>query len=179
MPMRCPYCGSVVEPARDTSGALFCPACQNSGTVAPVWPPPARPAGARGPAPSATPPPASTRRKAVTAVVLALLAIGLVTALLLFGGLSRFKELAGSTVAERVQMGFDVESDGAGGILRLSTVSGLEAASIWGDFELGGTAQCTLPGGAVDVGDEIVCVTDGDVVLIDWGEDQTVYATTV
>lgn len=33
--MRCPYCGSVVEPARDTSGALFCPACQNSGKVSP------------------------------------------------------------------------------------------------------------------------------------------------
>src|SRR5688572_3147138 len=82
--MRCPYCGSVVEPSRDTSGALFCPACQNTGKVTPVWPPqpqgfspPGPPAGGMAPpagtAPSAPPGPAPG--KAVAALVLGVCSI--------------------------------------------------------------------------------------------------------
>ena len=227
--MRCPYCGSVVEPARDTSGALFCPACQNTGKVTPVWPPlPNGGAGAvlsPGAAPAA---PAATPGKAVAALVLGIcgitfsplglllgplaivfavqarrelkrlpagtpgqgmsisglvlgsiaIVISLVTAVVLVAGFF-FAEEFGEPERELVEMRFEVDAEGTGGVLRLSNVTGTDEFSSWFEYELAGTARCTLPNGDIDVGDEIVCVTDGDVVLSDWGDERVVYSATV
>ncbi|MES2154294.1 MAG: hypothetical protein V4510_04085 [bacterium] len=35
MPLPCPFCGTVVEPGRDATGRLLCPACRNTGRMAP------------------------------------------------------------------------------------------------------------------------------------------------
>ncbi|HJQ93361.1 MAG TPA: DUF4190 domain-containing protein, partial [Candidatus Thermoplasmatota archaeon] len=71
---------------------------------------------------------------------------------------------------------FEVDAEGPGGVLRLTNVTGLTSLADWSDYELGGTARCSLPNdGRIDVGDEIVCVTDGTVALIDWYEGETVY----
>lgn len=70
---------------------------------------------------------------------------------------------------------FEVDAEGTGGVLRLSNVTDLPSFADWSDYELGGTARCALPNGDIDVGDEIVCVTDGTVVLIDWYDEETVY----
>lgn len=52
--MRCPFCGSTVEPARNAAGQLVCPLCGNTGRIAPA-PPGAQPWTAAPPAPPASP----------------------------------------------------------------------------------------------------------------------------
>ena len=219
--MRCPYCGSSVEPARDTSGALFCPACQNSGIVSPAWSRAHPAASALG----AGRRPGSAPRKAVAALILGVTALvvfplaivlgplalafglkavgelkrsaagtpgqGMAVAGLALGGIAVLVGLGVVYAAAVAVLGrdtgetedpvfaFEVEGEGPGGILRLSRVTGLAPLADWSDYELGGTAACALPSGGIDVGDEIVCVTDGDVVLRDWSEDETRYVATV
>lgn len=224
--MRCPYCGSVVEPARDTSGALFCPACQNTGQVRPAWPP--LPDGAVASAGPGTRGPSSTSGKAVAALVLGIcsvltsplglllgplaivfglrartelkgqppgsgqgmglaglilgvvgIAVSLVTAVVLVAGPFFFPEVAEDEPGGQVTLEFDIDSTGEGGALTLLNLTGTTESSGWYEYELGGTARCTLPNGDIDVGDRIVCVTDGDVVVIDWSDGRTVYSATV
>jgi hypothetical protein len=72
--MRCPYCGSVVEPMRDVQGALVCPACRNTGRVAfaqPTW----SAVGAQGFTPPPLPQPGVTPALAVVSLVLGVVAI--------------------------------------------------------------------------------------------------------
>src|SRR5687767_7314947 len=96
--MRCPHCGSVVEPLRDTSGALFCPACQNTGHVSPAWarqaaqptlsPPHQRlgpPLDLSPPAQAAWQQPAKPSGKAVASLVLGIAAIVLFPVGLILG----------------------------------------------------------------------------------------------
>lgn len=88
VPMRCPHCGSVVEPLRDTSGALFCPACQNTGRVIAAWPPqappPAPPSAQRpGPPPGAFQPPAWQPQAKPPGKLVASVALG-ISAIVLF-----------------------------------------------------------------------------------------------
>jgi hypothetical protein len=75
--MRCPYCGSVVEPMRDVQGALVCPACRNTGRVAfaqPTW----APVAATGFAPPPLPPPGVTPTLAIVSLVLGVVSIVMV-----------------------------------------------------------------------------------------------------
>lgn len=238
--MRCPHCGSVVEPLRDTAGALFCPACQNSGQVSAAWAQPAgypTPAAPSDPAalghgagplqasaygPMAYPPanrPASGKAIASMVVgicsivmyflgiVLGPIALGLgisaradikrlglggngmglagiilgaigtgigILTIAMFAFLfTAIDDLEGDTT---VEMSFEVDGSGAGGTLTVVEVTG---SGYWYEYELGGTARCSLPNGDVQEGDQIVCVTDGDVVVIEWDSGETIYATTV
>ncbi|MEA3137099.1 MAG: hypothetical protein QOC71_1380 [Thermoplasmata archaeon] len=219
--MRCPHCGSVVEPARDTSGALFCPVCQNtgilpSGVPAPPPIPPLSPPAAVGSAPGkataalvlgiatfvafpiaivlgpialvlgiqalrkikASPPGTPGQGMAVAGIVLGsvgiLFGLTVVMAALVFVLVSNL----GPSAAGGTEFTFVVDAAGPGGTLTLAAVTNATFAD-WSDYELGGDARCTLPSGPVEAGDRIVCVTDGDVVLIDWGNEETVYSTTV
>lgn len=71
---------------------------------------------------------------------------------------------------------FDVDDSGPGGVL---TVTGYPDLPDWEEFYLDGTASCRLPAGAVDYDDQIVCTTDGTVVLLDAFTGEELYSTTV
>jgi hypothetical protein len=74
------------------------------------------------------------------------------------------------------EFAFAVDASGPGGVLTVVQFTGVAE---WSDFALGGDAQCSLPNGEIDGGDEIVCVSDGDVILYDWFTEDVVYSTTV
>lgn len=97
--------------------------------------------------------------------------LGIAVILTLFTAIGTIEELT-----QAPEMAFDVDSSGDGGTL---TVTDLSRPLGWSDLQLGGTASCTLPEGDVDVGDEIVCWTDGDVVLIHRVSDEEVFAAPV
>jgi hypothetical protein len=97
VPMRCPYCGSVVEPMSDAQGTLVCPACQNTGqtfAAQPNWAPVA-PATANW-EPQAPPPPLAPQRqgdmrtpgKVVAALVLGIAGVVLFPIGLILGTLA-------------------------------------------------------------------------------------------
>ena len=71
---------------------------------------------------------------------------------------------------------FEVDDSGPGGVL---TVDGYPGFPSWDEFGLGGTAACRLPSGDVAYGDQIVCTSDGTVVLVDGGTGETLYETRV
>jgi hypothetical protein len=210
----------VVEPARDTSGALFCPVCQNTGILpsgAPA-PPPLPPLGpsAAGPAPGkataalvlgiatfvvfplaillgpialvlgiqalrqvkGSPPGTPGQGMAIAGIVLGGIGIAVGLTVVMAAVVFVLVSNLGPSTVGGSEFTFVVDAAGAGGTLTLVSVTNSTYA-VWSDYELGGSARCTLPSGAVEAGDRIVCVTDGDVVLIDWGNEKTVYATTV
>jgi hypothetical protein len=224
--MRCPHCGSVVEPMRDALGALVCPACNNTWLVGAFPPPPGMAApfahlSAAGP--QVQPPPREAPKIAVWAMVFGIAAlvlfpisillgpVAIVLGIKALGAIKRMPPgtqgqgmavtglvlggiaiLVGITVVlaavvfvlvsnlaepEPAVFTFDVDASGAGGTLTLTNATG--DLGTWSDYELQGDARCTLPGGDIDVGDRIVCVTDGDVHLVDWIDEETVYSTFV
>ncbi len=231
--MRCPHCGSVVEPLRDPAGALFCPACRNTGQVPTPVASPGLAAAApalRGPDGSPLAAPASpgvTPGKSIAALVLGICGVVLWPLGILLGPLAigfavssrndskRDPRIGGKGMAvaglvlgtvavvlsvlyigfmiflftsisnllsdfptTAATFTFDVDASGPGGVLTVTSAENATFAE-WSDYELDGTARCTLPNGPVDVGDRIVCTTDGDVVLTDWSTEEIVYAATV
>lgn len=227
MPMRCPHCGSVVEPLRDAMGELVCPACHNTGRVAGAVAPAAQPAapapGVPPYAPYAAPPPAPSSGKSIASLVVGIASIilwflglllgpialflgisarkdvarqpgtggaGMAIAGIVLGSIGCFLGLLGlaffltllaafGTIGELAQppdLSFDVDGSGEGGILTLTDYSRPLA---WEELELRGTASCSLPEGDVDVGDQVVCWTDGTVVVVHRVSDEAVLATSV
>lgn len=244
VPMRCPYCGSTVEPTRGAAGQLVCPLCGNTGRIAAAPPaaqswtaapaPPAPPAAspsAGSPYPSSPPqwpssgdPSAAGQAgraptKATLALVFGIATLVLFPLAILLGpvalvlGIQALRQLkrmppntpgqgmaitgivlgaigivVGITVVLAAivfvlvsnlgteEWAFDVDDSGAGGVLTVTNYPGLPA---WSEFELGGTASCRLPAGDVDFGDEIVCTTDGTVLLLESATNEAVYTATV
>jgi hypothetical protein len=239
--MRCPFCGSTVEPTRNAAGQLVCPLCGNTGRIAPAppgaqsWtasPSPAGAAGAPYPSSSQWPPPAGASpssamgapgrapTKALLALIFGIAAFVLFPIAIILGpvalvlgiqALRQIKRMPPGTpgqgmaitgivlggigimvgitivmaaivfvlVSDLGTMGewdFDVDASGVGGVL---TVKDYPGTPPWSDFELGGTASCRLPTGDVGYGDEIVCTTDGSVILMDAATNQAVYNATV
>lgn len=224
--MRCPFCGSSVEPGRDAAGQLVCPLCRNTGRVEAAWsqsPAPA-PAAVPAAAPGFAPPPAPAPGGRAPGKSIAALAVG-IAALVLFPlaiilgpvalvlGIQALRQLkrAPSTAGQGMAIAgivlggigflvgitvvlaavvfvlvsnlgsagawaFEVDPSGEGGVL---TVVDHPASAHWAGFELDGTASCRLPVGEVAFGDEIVCTTDGTVVLLDAADGTEVYRATV
>lgn len=229
--MRCPYCGSVVDPLRDARGDLVCPACSNTGQVAAGWTQPAALANPAAPLPGQAGPVDSsaavarpTSGKAIAALVLGICSImlwptAIVTApLALIFGVQALKQTSGPApragrgmaiagivcgsvgivIAVVVglaflvfaivssadggpdlfedQWAFDVDDAGPGGVL---TVTGYPGFPAWSEFTLGGDADCRLPSGDVDYGDDILCTADGTVLLLDADTGETLYSADV
>lgn len=230
--MRCPYCGSAVEPLRDAAGQLVCPACHNTGVVAAPAGPPGPPGFPPAPTPAASavygaypypsyaaPPAGPTSGKAIAALVLGICSIVLYPLAIILApiaivlGVKGLREARGppprpgkgmaiagittggvgavvgvtvvlaavvfilvSDLGEDEAWDFEVDDGGQGGVL---TVSGYPGFPSWDEFALGGDADCRLPFGDVDYGDEIVCSTDGSVLLLDAATGNAVYTAEV
>lgn len=71
---------------------------------------------------------------------------------------------------------FVAHTDGEGGVLEVVAIDG---SDWWSGYVLAGTADCDLPFGEIEVGDEIVCFTDGTVRVRDAYSGETVYQAEV
>jgi hypothetical protein len=108
--MRCPYCGSVVEPLVDAQGALVCPACMNTGRFASAQP------GWAAAGPSAAPA-AKVPGKLVAALVLGIASVVLFPIGLVLGPIAVVLAVQGRKELERAPRGSPGDGFATGGLV--------------------------------------------------------------